>query len=134
MPDDPIVCVKHRCAEILASEERCRSLNMSRPWRPNIMVYWCPPAEAFGHANGLKLTWDLGYRQVEVETDSSEAFAAISGNSCLMGSSNYCADWTAHSSPFHSLGINVYDQPPSGIFSWLLADILGLGHLKDAMT
>ncbi|EEF50177.1 conserved hypothetical protein [Ricinus communis] len=101
-------------------------------------------AECWGVLNGLKLAWELGYKHVELECDSTEVIAAISGNSSLVGNfqslavqireANFCANWLAHSAPNQVLGVTVYDYPPVGIFSLLLAYYLGFGYFRDIVS
>ncbi|XVF33779.1 hypothetical protein REPUB_Repub18cG0000300 [Reevesia pubescens] len=109
-------------------------------------------AELWAIYQGLSLSWDKGYRKVELETDSMVAVQKIKANGnngdpnvnlihsikyllqrdwlCSIKhthrEANYSADWMATHFDHLSLGLHIFDSPPTNIFSCLLADAIGV--------
>ncbi|KAF7822494.1 ribonuclease H [Senna tora] len=107
-------------------------------------------AELWGIVHGLSITWDLGFRKVEIESDSSHAINLIqspwdvSSNfhplqqkiACLLSrnwevkatqisrSANECADTIAKNSLASSTGLTILDVPPCTVASVMMRDLI----------
>ncbi|XVF17428.1 hypothetical protein REPUB_Repub10bG0121500 [Reevesia pubescens] len=109
-------------------------------------------AEIWAIYQGLKLCGERGFKKVQLESDSLMAIKKISStpvpydvngqliraiqdyfqrnwscNIChIHRESNKSADWMATKSLVTSTGLHTFENPPNGIFPFLLADFLGV--------
>ncbi|XVF36663.1 hypothetical protein REPUB_Repub19eG0076600 [Reevesia pubescens] len=109
-------------------------------------------AELWGIYQGIILCWNKGYREVELESDSTVAIKKINTahnqfdtDGSLVGAiqgilqrnwnckirhiyreANQCADWMASIQHNVHAGLQVFEDPPHGLRPFLLADTLGV--------
>ena len=115
-----------------------------------------PAAELWGIWEGLKLAWDLGCHQVELDTDSLCAFHMIKNKSNgingyntiiqaiqylldrhwivkvshVVREANFTADWLADYAINFEFGCHRLTSPPMGIISWLNHDRISVSYKR----
>ncbi|KAJ7971564.1 Ribonuclease H [Quillaja saponaria] len=113
-------------------------------------------AEHFGILYGLELAWKMGFRKVQLESDSSAMLELISKGSTtyhphfpiiqecrnliskywsiqlghVYREGNYVADWLANLRVSLQIGYHLWDKPPDGLSLLLLHDILGIAQCR----
>ncbi|XVF16288.1 hypothetical protein REPUB_Repub10bG0018300 [Reevesia pubescens] len=122
----------------------------------NIGICSTITAELWAVYKGLHLCWDLGYKSVELETNSMQAVNKITttpskydtnGNllvaiqdimkrnwQCIVKhvyrKANTCVDWMAKNAASFIHTLQVFEEPPQGLDPLLMADALGVARSR----